>query len=273
MPELPEVETLKRSLEKHIIGHKITGYLANRTNIRYELDPDFKSKIINSTIHQLKRRAKYLIVELDNNNSMVFHLGMTGSVTIRNQDYNLKTHDHIVINLITGQRLIFNDPRRFGMAYICANNELEQAKFMQNTGPEPFSNEFTTKYLQNTLKNKNIPIKSAIMDNKIVVGVGNIYASESLFLSKIHPSRPAKSLTEPELELLVKAITAVLANAIKEGGTTIRNFVDGENNSGYFKQKLHVYDKKGCNCSLCGSIIEKTTHAGRSTYFCPNCQK
>jgi formamidopyrimidine-DNA glycosylase len=273
MPELPEVETLKLSLEKHIVGHKIISFIKHRTSLRSNLDPNLAEKTINSVINNVRRVAKYLIIELNNNNSIVFHLGMTGRLTLKKESYDLQKHDHIVLVLESGNLLVFNDSRRFGMIYVSATNELESQKYLKNIGPEPFSECFNVKYLEDCFRNRKIPIKSAIMDNKIVVGIGNIYASESLFLSKINPSKPVQDLTKNEILILIQSIIFVLNEAIKAGGTTLKDFVNGDNKPGYFKQNLTVYDRKNANCYSCGATIVKIVQNGRATYFCPVCQK
>jgi formamidopyrimidine-DNA glycosylase len=273
MPELPEVETLKRSLEKHIVGHKIISFIKLRTSLRSNLDPNLTEKTINSTIKNVRRIAKYLIIELDNNNSIVFHLGMTGRLTFRKDNYDLQKHDHIILVLGNQNLIIFNDARRFGMVYVSATNDLESQKYLKNLGPEPFSEEFNVKYLEDCFRNRKTPIKLAIMDNKIVVGVGNIYASESLFLSKINPSKLLQNLTKDEIARLIESIIFVLNEAIMAGGTTLRDFVNGDNKPGYFKQNLKVYDRKNADCYSCGAMIVKISQSGRATYYCPGCQK
>lgn len=272
MPELPEVETLKRSLEKYVVGHKITSFMQFRSSLRYELDPNLATKTVNSFISKLQRVAKYLIIELSNNNSIIFHLGMTGRLTLRKINYEFQKHDHLVFVLENENLIVFNDSRRFGMVYVCNTNQLKMQKYLKNIGLEPFSRQFNVEYLVNCFKNKKTPIKSAIMDNKIIVGVGNIYASESLFLSKISPLRPAQTLTTNEILCLTRSIIWVLNEAIDAGGTTLRDFVNGDNKPGYFKQKLNVYDRKNLNCYCCKAKITKIMQSGRATYFCSICQ-
>lgn len=271
MPELPEVETLKRSLEKHIVGHKITSFVRFRDSLRYKLDNEIAAKSKNSVIIGVRRIAKYLVIDLDNN-SIIFHLGMTGRLTLRESDYAFQKHDHLAFILDDKNQLVFNDARRFGMVYICPSNELKLQKYLQNIGPEPFDEQFNAQYLLQYFKNKKMPIKSAIMDNRIVVGIGNIYASESLFLSNINPARSAQSLSSIELEKLISSVILVLDKAIIAGGTTLRDFVDGDNKPGYFKQELNVYGRKGEACNICGAKIVKIVQSGRATYFCPGCQ-
>lgn len=197
---------------------------------------------------------------------------MTGRLTFRESDYFLQKHDHLAFILDDKNQLVFNDARRFGMVYICQSNELSLQKYLQNIGPEPFDKQFNSDYLFQCFKNKKMPIKSAIMDNRIVVGVGNIYASESLFISNINPTKPAQALDIIELEKLVKAVVLVLNKAIIAGGTTLRDFVNGDNKPGYFKQELNVYGRKGEECNICGTKIVKIVQSGRTTYFCPECQ-
>lgn len=273
MPELPEVETLKCFLEKHIVGHKIISFVKRRNSLRSKLDPNLSKKTTNSVINGVRRVAKYLIIELDNNNSIVFHLGMTGRVTLKKDTYVFQKHDHVAFVLAGGNLLVFNDSRRFGMLYVSATNLLKSQQYLQNLGPEPFSEQFNVDYLEKCFRNRKIPIKTAIMDNKIVVGVGNIYASESLFLSKINPLKQVHTLTKIEISSLIQSIVFVLNEAIKAGGTTLRDFVNGDNKPGYFKQQLKVYGRKNESCYSCREKIAKFTQAGRATYFCPNCQK
>lgn len=273
MPELPEVETLKRSLKNHIIGHKITFLKQFQKCLRYELDPCLSTKTINSFITNVHRIAKYLIVELNNNNSIIFHLGMTGRLTLRKGDYHFQKHDHLAFAFDNGNLLVFNDTRRFGMVYVAATHELKSEKYLQNIGVEPLSIDFHTEYLVSYFKNRKAPIKSVIMNNKILVGVGNIYASESLFLSRIHPLKPAQNLTKSKIAELTQSIILVLNQAIQEGGTTLRDFVNGNNKPGYFKKKLNVYDRKNLNCYSCTTKIVRIVYSGKATYFCPTCQK
>lgn len=272
MPELPEVETIKRSLEKHLVGHKIISLLKFRDSLRYSLDEKLKEKVTGSSVIDIRRIAKYLIVDLNNSNSLVFHLGMTGRLTLRSKDYFFQKHDHVAFGLEDNNILVFNDPRRFGMIYISPTPEVSSQKYFSSLGVEPFSVEFNAIYLERCFKNRRSSIKLAITDNKIVVGVGNIYASESLFLSKIHPLTPAQSLTKKELSALARSIVAVLSKAIDAGGTTLRDFVNGDNKPGYFKQELNVYDRKGLECYFCKTKIVKIVQSGRATYFCPLCQ-
>lgn len=272
MPELAEVETLKRYLEKHIIGDRIILYKQNRHNIRYDLAKDLKLNIENQIIEALDRRAKYLLIHLNNNKSIIIHLGMSGRFTIKDNSYATTKHDHVEIHLASGRLLIFNDPRRFGMVYCVNTDGIDSEKFIAHFGPEPLSDHFNHNYLMDALKKRKAPIKNMLMDNTVVVGVGNIYAAESLFLAKIHPQRIANTINEHEVKNLVIAVKEVLNKAIAAGGTTLRDFVSGNNEPGYFKQELNVYGREDLACKLCTHKIKAFKQAGRSSYYCTYCQ-
>ena len=273
MPELPEIETLKLSLEPIITSTNIEDVDIKCAKLRYQISPELKLHTANSRIIRLRRLAKYLVLDLDNEYSLIIHLGMSGRLTVRDQDYIFQKHDHIIFYLSNKQYLVFNDARRFGMVDFTETSQLMSHRYFRNLGLEPLSDRFDAPYLYNKLHNKNIVIKKALMDNNIVVGVGNIYASESLFISNIHPNRSCKDLTLLEISKLVAAIKSVLTDAISQGGTTLRDFVDGDNKPGYYKQKLMVYDRMEQQCFDCNDIIIKIKQAGRSTYYCSTCQK
>jgi len=274
MPELAEVETLKLYLEKHIISEDIITFIARRENLRYPLNiQEIQQHTLGARILRVQRVAKFLALELDNYYSIIFHLGMSGRLTVQMADYLPQKHDHIIMGFTNGRQLIFNDARRFGMVYSCKTSEFLRQNFLKNMGQEPLEDEFNTAYLFEKLSFKKAPIKTAIMDSKIVVGVGNIYAAESLFLAKIHPLKPAGTLKAIEIERLVHSIKQVLNKAIAAGGTTLKDFVSGDNKPGYFQQELNVYDRSSQACYICKHTIEKIKQAGRSTCFCPKCQK
>lgn len=272
MPELAEVETVKSYLEKHIIGTKIIRYVQNRNNLRFPIDVKIKEKIESAEIVSVVRRAKYLLINLDNHHVIIIHLGMSGRLVVQSHEYIVKKHDHLQLYLDNGKQLIFTDTRRFGMIYCYAMRDVQQQKFISILGPEPLELEFSGSYLYKKLLKKSAPIKNAIMDQSIVVGVGNIYAAESLFAAKINPLKPASSLTILECEELARSIKNILQRAIKAGGTTLRDFVSGDNKPGYFKQELQVYGRENLPCITCNLPIKKIKQAGRSTFFCHNCQ-
>lgn len=272
MPELAEVETVKRYLEKHILDTKIIKFKKFRDNLRYVLDSNLAEKIEKSKIINLRRRAKYLLLDLCNENSIIVHLGMSGRFTIQESNYLKQKHDHIVMWLQDEKQLVLNDTRRFGMFYCVSTNTIDTEPFIKHLGLEPLGKEFNFTYLKDKIKDKNKTIKNCIMDNSIVVGVGNIYATESLFAAKIHPKRSAASLKDNEISILVDKIKIILQKAIIAGGTTLRDFVSGDNTPGYFKQELAVYGRAQEPCNVCSSNIESINQSGRRSFFCPNCQ-
>lgn len=271
MPELPEVETLKNSLESKLIGLILTKIEFKRENLRYKLSSNIATEILNTNILNVRRRAKYLIIDFSNDYSLIVHLGMSGRFTLQSASYEVKKHDHVIFELNNGVKLIFNDTRRFGMIYSFKTNALEE-KFFHNLGIEPLSDLLTLEYLKNKFAARRVPIKNLLMDNKIIVGVGNIYASESLHLARVHPDKLGSKLNDGEIERLIKAIKEVLTKAIFAGGTTLKDFISGDNKPGYFTQQLAVYARDGQECLNCFGVIIKTKHSGRSTFYCKTCQ-
>lgn len=273
MPELPEVETLKCYLEQHISNKIINDIVLNRSNLRYPFSNDLTKCGQNAVITSITRIAKYIVMHLSSGYSLIIHLGMSGRFTVRAKDYISIKHDHVVINLDDHSKVIFNDARRFGMVYCCKTAEIYQKKFFKDLGPDPLTELFNANYLQEHLKNRKIPIKNAIMDNKIIVGVGNIYASESLFQAKVNPLLASDKLNYQQITVLVAAIKQILQQAIKAGGTTLKDFVSGDSKPGYFKQELQVYGRYKQKCYTCNDTIDKVKQSGRTSFFCPHCQK
>ncbi|MCZ6901245.1 MAG: bifunctional DNA-formamidopyrimidine glycosylase/DNA-(apurinic or apyrimidinic site) lyase [Rickettsia endosymbiont of Ixodes persulcatus] len=271
MPELPEVETLKNSLKDKLIGLIIENVELKRDNLCYKLSPLLATEISNTNILNVRRRAKYLIIDFGNYYSLVIHLGMSGRFTVQPANYKIQKHDHVIFDLNNCEKLIFNDTRRFGMVYSFKTNFLEE-EFFHNLGIEPLSDLLTLGYLKSKLITRKIPIKKLIMDNRVIVGVGNIYASESLHLARIHPNKLGSDLKDDEIENLIKSIREVLTKAITAGGTTLKDFVNGDSKPGYFTQQLTVYGREGQKCLNCSSTILKTKHSGRSTFYCKTCQ-
>lgn len=271
MPELPEVETLKNYLEGGLSGRSITKVKTHRPNLRYKLSDELIQA--QGRIRSIKRRAKYIIIDLSNDHSLIFHLGMSGRLTKRGRDELDLKHDHVILYLDDDSKLVFNDYRRFGMLYYVKTQEVMNEKIFNNQGPEPLSDAFNSQYLSSKLKTKTITIKNILMDNSLVVGVGNIYASESLYLARILPTRAASSLNMAEIKLLTQKIKQVLLLSIKAGGTTLRDFVNGDNKPGYFKQNLQVYGRNNQNCYNCNGVILKIKQAGRASFYCSTCQK
>jgi len=269
MPELPEVETVKNSIQPVLLGKIIKQVTFNRENLRTPLPFDKLDFCKNAEIISLKRIAKYIVINLSSDYSLVIHLGMSGRIFVQNLDYKHTKHDHVIIEL-ENNLLIFNDPRRFGVFDIIKTRDLQNSSYFKNMGPEPLTKDFDENYLQKKLKNKSLPIKATIMDNAIVVGVGNIYASESLFLAKINPLVSSNSLNLEQLKNLAKAIKMVLQDAIKAGGSTIKDYKIPDGREGYFQTKFQVYGKDFC--TKCGGSIFKVKTSGRATYYCKACQ-
>ena len=272
MPELPEVETVVRGLKSSLIGEVIKSLVMSGKKFRYPYPADFEAMISGSKILDIKRRAKYIFIELENLKTIVIHLGMSGKVLVGSNLPNLK-HDHAYFEFESNIQLKFNDARRFGLITLIATNETNNHPLIVNQGAEPLEESFDDKYLSQLLVKRTLPIKLALMDNKIVVGVGNIYASELLFRSQIHPLTPANILSQSQIKLIVNNIKTVLLEAIESGGSTLRDYVRSSGDMGYFQHKFNVYGKTGKPCITCKTTIEKIVMGGRSTFFCPNCQK
>ena len=275
MPELPEVETIKTSLiNANIINGKITEIFRSQYKLRTASTLDLK-ELTNLTIKKISRRARYLMIELDNQTSLIIHLGMSGRLLLKSTSPTTK-HDHFAlkINYQNDEKwLIFNDPRRFGLIDLIDNQNIKQHQLLAKLGPEPLSADFNHQYLANKLANKNINIKTSLMDNQIVVGIGNIYANESLFLSKILPLRSSKSINDAEIKNLVKSIKFILNQAIANKGSSINDYVDADGNIGNFQNNFKVYGRMNQNCIKCSNKIEKVIQNGRSSFFCQKCQK
>ncbi len=269
MPELPEVETVRAGIAPHIEGATIRGVEVYHRQLRYPI-PEAIETLYNATIEKVERRAKYLILTTTRGRVLI-HLGMSGAIRILPDDFEHKKHDHFVLRLSGNQALIYNDPRRFG--FILLYGKDESIPFLEKLAPEPLTDQFTAAYLHPKLKGRTRPIKSILMDQAFVVGAGNIYANESLFMAGIDPQRPANNLSLKEVERLVQEVKKVLARAIEQGGTTLKDFTTPDGSPGYFAQELLVYGQKGQPCPLCGQEIERIVIGNRATYFCSQCQK
>lgn len=270
MPELPEVETIARGLHS-VLYHKITDLELYRDKLREFIDQDNIFNSNNKIITAIRRRAKYIIFDLNDSSLLIFHLGMTGRIVIVPHDYINKKHDHLVITLSNGEKIVFNDQRRFGMVWHISCGE--EKTFFAEFGPEPFTEKFSSEYLFKRLQGKKSPIKSVIMDNRIVVGVGNIYAAESLFRVGIDPLKPSNYLDQNQCEKLIESIRSVLQEAIDSGGSSLKDYVKSDGTQGYFQHKFLVYGREGQNCYSCESSIANVKIGGRSSFFCPSCQK
>lgn len=276
LPELPEVETVCKGLSKALPGHTIAHIQKNRADLRIPFPAGLK-RLKGHKITAIERRAKYILIHLKSGQTMIIHLGMSGKLVIhpRQKRYSPEKHDHMVIKLDNGTVIVFNDPRRFGLVDIAETKNLAQHRFFSHLGPEPFDKQFNAAYLAAKLKGKKIAVKLAIMDQKLVVGVGNIYAAEALFDARIDPRLPAKDLKPAAAAKLVRSIRKILKTAIKAGGSSLRDYVRTDGELGYFQHHWAVYDKKGQKCKGCTCNIQKTggvqriTQGGRSTFYCP----
>lgn len=267
MPELPEVETVRTELERHVTGKTIDEIDIRRPNIRIPI-PDL-SELNGKKISKVERRAKYLIIHFSKTKeALVIHLGMSGKILL-GLGLERKKHDHVVFHFNDNTEMVFNDARRFGVVTLKSKAE----DLFEHLGPEPFSEEFNPTYLYNKLKNRKAPIKPALMDQELVVGVGNIYAAEALFRSHINPKKPANKIPKAKLPELIKNVRQVLQDSIESGGSTLRDYVRSDGDTGYFQHHFDVYGKQGKPCPRCKTKIAQITQAGRSTFYCPKCQK
>ncbi|WP_434777774.1 bifunctional DNA-formamidopyrimidine glycosylase/DNA-(apurinic or apyrimidinic site) lyase [Neisseria sp. Ec49-e6-T10] len=271
MPELPEVETTRLGILPHIHYKNVSHVTIRQGKLRWPVPEDLSQTLSDLTVLNITRRAKYLLLHFSTG-VLLIHLGMSGSLRFLTSFSPPKKHDHIDIQFTDGSALRYHDPRRFGSILWFAGAP-EHHPLLQKLGPEPLENHFNTDYLYNKLKTQSRSIKLAIMDNSVVVGVGNIYANESLFRSKILPTRVANKVTKKECALLVQTIKMVLQQAIALGGSTLRDFVDSNGQAGYFQQTYKVYGRKNQTCFDCGHLIEEIKLGQRASFFCPICQK
>jgi formamidopyrimidine-DNA glycosylase len=270
VPELPEVETTRRGIEPHVVGRRIDRLVVHDRRLRWPVDVETSASFIGCTIRRAGRRAKYLLLETEAG-TMILHLGMSGSLRVLPAATPRIAHDHVDIELDSGQTLRFNDPRRFGS--LLFSTDPASHPLLRGLAPEPLEKEFDGAYLWKITRRRAVAIKLLIMNSRLVVGVGNIYASEALFRARIRPRRQARSLTRLECARLARAIKATLAMAVKVGGTTLRDYVGADGNPGYFRQKLYVYERDGKPCRVCGKPVRHFTQGQRSTYWCSYCQK
>lgn len=271
MPELPEVETTRRGLAPHVTGRRIVALTLHEPRLRWRVPDDLPARVAGQRITGSGRRAKYLLIGLEAG-TLIVHLGMSGSLRVLPADTPRRAHDHYDLLLDSGNVVRFNDPRRFGSLHY-TSGEPDRHPLLARLAPEPLGPQFDPEYLWRITRRRRTAIKQVLMNSRLVVGVGNIYASESLFRSRIRPRRRAQSLSREEAKRLVRAVRAVLSLAIKVGGTTLRDYVGADGEPGYFRQKLYVYERAGKACRVCGSPVRQLTQQGRSTYYCASCQK
>ena len=269
MPELPEVETTCRGIAPHIVGRRVREVIVREPRLRWPVPGKLNQLMSGAQFLSVSRRAKYLLLETERGIVMV-HLGMSGSLRIMPADTPPLFHDHIDVVLEDGRCLRYHDPRRFGSFHWL---EAQQHPLLDHLGPEPLSEAFGGAYLYERSRGRRIPVKQFIMDGKVVVGVGNIYANEALFMAGIHPARAAGRVAKTRYEHLAIAIKQVLGDAIEQGGTTLRDFVGGDGSPGYFAQQLRVYGRSGQPCRHCLAALKEMRQGGRSTVMCPQCQR
>ena len=287
MPELPEVEIVKLSLKKTIKSKKILKVKVNNRNLRFKIQKDFEALLKRRKIIDVNRKAKYLIIILDDNKYLIMHFGMSGTLHLLKKEFDFKNtnlsfykgqnfpskHNHIEL-FFDKFKIVYNDPRRFGFVKFL-NSKKELVKYLKNFGMEPLEKKFNIKYLKKVLNNKNKNIKNILLDQKYISGIGNIYANEILFFSKINPNKLGKKINIREMKKLLVFSKKVLRKAIKKGGSTIRDFKNAEGTKGSFQDEFKVYNKDGFRCpnSLCAKFIKKITISNRSSFYCPDCQK
>jgi len=285
MPELPEVEVVRRSLEKFIIGKKIKKVRIFNRNLRYKIDKNLKSIVENQKVISTRRKSKYLLIELANNYTVLLHLGMTGKIFISKKNKTHKTsfyydntfkkkHNHFSFEFSKSNKLIYNDVRKFGFVKLLKNKEIESCSHLISLGPDPLSPKFKSEYLQKKLPIIKKNIKNFLMDQKQISGIGNIYANEILYLTSINPRKKANKLSNKKIPLLIKNTKSVLEDSIKNGGSSIKDFKGISGKSGDFQQKFKVYDRDGLKCKKrgCKGLIKKIYISNRSSFFCPICQ-
>jgi formamidopyrimidine-DNA glycosylase len=270
MPELPEVETTLRGIQPFIQNQVIHRFVIRRANLRWPIPKANLQRLVGQAIIEVKRRGKYLLLSTDLA-TIIIHLGMSGRLRILDKPTIADKHDHVDIIFNNGCLLRFTDPRRFG-ALLCSEADPYQHPLLKHLGVEPLSRQFSVHYLKRQLQHKRLAIKSAIMDPCIVVGVGNIYATEALFIAAISPIKSAKTLSLAELKRLLRAIKSILRRAIRHGGSSLKDFLNSEGEPGYFSQKLQVYGRAGLPCLQCKSILQFIRIGQRSTVYCPHCQ-
>jgi formamidopyrimidine-DNA glycosylase len=277
MPELPEVESLRRILVRTAVGRTIVSVRIGEKRLRRRVTVDFSGAITGRRIVKLSRRAKYLIVELDGDDVILVHLGMSGSLTHRHDGFDADDfdprHDHLEFALDDASRLVYNDPRRFGMVRLIARAALASTAELKGLGPEPLSREFNANYLAAKARGRTAAIKNLLMDQRIVAGIGNIYAAEILFQAGVRPTRRAGRVTQSEIEKIAAAVPIILRAAIGNNGTTFRSYRDSRGQPGRFAARLRVYGREGKPCYTCSTPINNVVVGQRASFYCQKCQR
>lgn len=289
MPELPEVETVRLGLQPALVGHRFTKVETRRGDLRVPFPVHFTERLTGHKVVELERRAKYLLARLDSGETLVMHLGMSGRMSVYAEGKARKLgqyvyeappasaghgkHDHVVFETDAPARIVFTDPRRFGLMTLVATDGLDDDPLFKGLGVEPLSGSFNAAYLDRVLKGKKTPIKSALLDQRVIAGIGNIYACEALFRAGISPKRSAATVSGKRAVALAKAVKAVLKEAIRAGGSSLRDYAGADGALGEFQHHFAVYDREGKPCPECKGTIRRIVQAGRSTFYCPSCQR
>lgn len=283
MPELPEVETVRRGLAPVMEGQVIARAQVNRPDLRWPFPPDMAARLTGRRVMALRRRSKYILADLDSGETLLIHLGMSGRMLVSGDPLGIfvhdhpmaEKHDHVVLDMANGARITFNDPRRFGAMDLLETATADQHKLLSAIGPEPLGNDFNEPYLVAALKGRNTPVKSALLDQRIVAGLGNIYVCEALFRARISPQRRAGQIAATRVAAMVPIIRQVLAEAIEAGGSSLRDFRQADGELGYFQHSFDAYGREGepCRAPGCNSTIARIVQAGRSSFYCPKCQR
>ena len=277
MPELPEVETVCRGLAEALEGHRFARIELRRSDLRWPLPDDFAERLQGRKVQRVRRRAKYILMDTDGADVMLAHLGMSGKMLVEAPGRTqppLGPHDHVIFTTDHGIRIAFNDVRRFGMLDLCAADALDRHPLLEGLGPEPLGNDFSAPVLSTRLAGKRTPIKAALLDQRVVAGLGNIYVSEALFRARISPRRLANTVAGARAERLVPAIKMVLQEAIAAGGSSLRDYVQASGELGCFQHSFDVYDREGQPCQNCNrNSVRRIVQSGRSSFYCPTCQR
>lgn len=273
MPELPEVEVLRLSLEPLLVGDRVESVRAWQRALREPVSRGLGRQVGGRRIERLRRRAKYLLIDLEGNRSLVVHLGMSGRLTLAPRDAEREPHEHVAFYLESSRKLRFRDPRRFGLVLGMPTDSMAVDRHFRHLGVEPLEAGFDGGTLASAATGRRAPVKSFLLDGRIVVGVGNIYASEALHRAGVHPRRSVARISEHRWHRLAESVRAVLGAAIEQGGTTLNDFADGSGEPGYFQVSLAVYDREGEACERCGDTIRRIVQGNRSTFYCTGCQR
>ncbi|WP_305969662.1 MULTISPECIES: bifunctional DNA-formamidopyrimidine glycosylase/DNA-(apurinic or apyrimidinic site) lyase [unclassified Mameliella] len=283
MPELPEVETVRRGLAPVMEGQVIAQARVNRPDLRWPFPENMADRLTGTRVERLRRRSKYILADLSSGETLLIHLGMSGRMLVSGDPLGNfvhdhpapEKHDHVVLDMGQGARVTFNDPRRFGAMDLMTTAEVERHPLLVSLGPEPLGNEFSESYLTGMLKGRRTPVKSALLDQKIIAGLGNIYVCEALYRARIHPARKVNRISEARLGALVPIIREVLQDAIAAGGSSLRDFRQADGELGYFQHSFDVYGREGAPCRSegCADSVRRIVQSGRSSFYCASCQR